>query len=97
MSLLPLLLTGVLSAFAADKPVCDAKEEYLSSIKDLKQWRNNLIVKQTPPAGPLCADRVVVGEKEAANIICLTGMDRKDKMGFFRWVRGQTNLVSGRY
>ena len=72
------------------------KEEYLSSVKELKEWRKKLIPKQTPAAGPFCDDQIVVNEGEATHFICLSGMDRQVKTKYLRWVRGQTNLITGR-
>ena len=72
------------------------REEYFSSVKALKRWRKNLTLKQTSIVDPLCLDKVIFEENKVVQFICLSGVDSAEKTKYFRWVREQTDLVSGR-
>jgi len=72
------------------------KDEFNKDVRELKDWRKKLIMKQSAMAGPACNETVLMSEDDGLIPVCLQGILKSEKTSFLRWYRKQTDLVSGR-
>jgi hypothetical protein len=72
------------------------KDEFQNQIKELKDWRKKLILKQTAAAGPNCSETVIIGADQGIVPVCLQGTSKESKTAFLRWYMKQTDYIAGR-